>query len=378
MRRFHRLTSLLLTSGCSLPRASRGPLISCLLLLASVCSAQDIVIHHIDVGQGDCTFIQTRCKTILVDAGNSGKGKSVVIPYLKSLKVSHINYVIASHYHADHIGGLDEVLDAFDVDTVFDRGTLHPVPRSKIFASYVKAIGKMPRVTVQPGTRYKIAPRIVLRFVAADGKCEGDQPTVTDPATERSIDENSLSIAFTIMYSETSDSSVPDHALCPMLSAAKSAYGGRHAPCPVFTYFTGGDLTGYDDRDAIDLETSVASLVGRIDAMKVNHHGSRSSTNQTFISTLSPACVFISLGRNNSYGHPAPEIISRLQHTPSIRWIYQTEGNAKAAPKQKIVGTSVLRFHARGDSSYFTVEWYANGMHIDHYWCTRAKLDVDP
>ncbi len=178
-------------------------LTSCLLLLASISSAQDLIIHHIDVGQGDCAFIQTRCKTILVDAGNSGKGQSVVIPYLKSLKVSHINYVIASHYHADHIGGLDEILDAFDVDTVFDRGTLHPVPRSKIYASYVKAIGRVPRVTVQPGARCGIPPRIVLHFVAANGMCEGDHPTATDPAIERSIDENSLSIAFTIALVDT-------------------------------------------------------------------------------------------------------------------------------------------------------------------------------
>ena len=140
MRSFHRLAAQLLTSDF-------WPLISCLLLLASISSAQDLIIHHIDVGQGDCTFIQTRSKTILVDAGNSDKGKSVVIPYLKSLRVSHINYFIASHYHGDHIGGLDEILDAFDVDTVFDRGTLHPVPRSKIYADCMKALTRTARVT---------------------------------------------------------------------------------------------------------------------------------------------------------------------------------------------------------------------------------------
>ena len=336
---------------------------SCFLLLTScLCFSQDLVIHHIDVGQGDCTLIQTRVKTIFVDAGNSGKGKSVVIPYLKSLKVSRINYVIATHYHADHIGGLDEVLDAFDVDTVFDRGTLHPVPRSRSYASYLKAIGKTPRVTVQPGTRFSVGPRIVLRFVAADGKCEGDEPTSNDEATERSIDENSLSIAFTITYIDTPDSISAENALCSK----------RHALCPVFTYFTGGDLTGYHDRDAIDLETSAAGLVGHVDAMKINHHGSRSSTNPTFISTLSPACVFITLGRSNSYGHPAPEVIARLQQHPTIQWIYQTEGNASVSPKQKIVGTSVLKFYAKGDSSYFTVTWKGNREAPDFFHLQKS------
>ena len=354
MKKSLRLAFLILTSG--------------LCLLASISSAQDLIIYHIDVGQGDCTFIQTRCKTILVDAGNSGKGQSVVIPYLKSLRVSRINYVIASHYHADHIGGLDEILDAFDVDTVFDRGTLHPVPRSKIYANYVKAIGRTPRVTVQPGTRYGIAPRIVLRFVAADGICEREYPTRTYVATEKSIDENSLSIAFTITYSDSFDSLVPDNAPCSL----------RYAQSPIFTYFTGGDLTGYDDRDAIDLETSVARIVGHANVMKINHYGSRSSTNPMFISTLSPTCVFISLGRNNSYGHPAPEVISRLQQVPTIRWVYQTEGNNTLTPKQKIVGTSVLRFYAKGDSSFFTVEWNTIGKHIDCYRCNHLRSETAP
>lgn len=372
MRRFHRLTAQLLTSDS-------WPLISCLLLLtSSICSAQDFIIHHMDVGQGDCTFIQTRCRTILVDAGNSGKGKSVVIPYLESLGVSHINYVIASHYHADHIGGLDEVLNAFDVDTVFDRGTIHPVPSSKIYASYVKAVGRTPRVTVQPGKRFTIAPCIALHFVAADGVCEGDQPSITDPATERSIDENSLSIAFTITYIDTSGHPCTVNTLCSLRHVERSEIPQGGAPCSVFTYFTGGDLTGYDHRDAIDLETSVARIIGHVDAMKVNHHGSRSSTHQTFISILSPACVFISLARNNSYGHPAPEVISRLQQMPTIRWIYQTEGKTTLSPKQKIVGTSVLKFYARSDSSYFTVQWNDMGKHVDRYFCNFLQCIPNP
>ena len=325
-------------------------LASWFLLLVPASSAQDLIIHHIDVGQGDCTFIQTRSKTILVDAGNSGKGKSAVIPYLKSLRVSHINYVVASHYHADHIGRLDEIFDTFNVDTIFDRGTLHPVPRSRIYAGYVKAIGKTPRVTVQPGMRFNVGPRVVLRFIAADGKCEGEEPATINEATQRSIDENSLSIAFTIVFVDTVS-----------LSTANSE------PRTRFAYFTAGDLTGYDDRDAIDLETSVAGLVGHVDAMKVNHHSSRSSTNPRIISALSPTCVFISLGRNNSYGHPAPEVIARLQQLPTVQWIYQTEGKATFSPKQKIVGTSILKFYAKGDSSYFGVTWKGNREAPDYF-----------
>ncbi len=337
-------------------------------LTSSFCSAQDLIIHHIDAGQGDCTFIQTSCKTILVDAGNNGKGKSTVIPYLKSLRVSHINYLIASHYHADHIGGLDEVLNALDVDTIFDRGTGHHVPKSKTYADYVSSVGIRPRIAVQPGLTYQIAPDIILRFVAAAGKCEGNQPMNHDLSAMNHMDENSLSVAFTITYNHTDDSTEPTRSLCAM----------RHAQSPIFTYFSGGDLTGYDVGDAIDLETPVATIVGHADAIKVNHHGSRYSTNPTFISALSPTCVFLSLGRNNRYGHPSPEVLSRLQSQPSIQWIYQTEGNDTFNPKQKIVGTSVLSFYVEGDSSYFIVEWNADGKRLDRFSSRTSKSTTAP
>ncbi|MCL5268287.1 MAG: MBL fold metallo-hydrolase [Bacteroidetes bacterium] len=355
MRKLYRLSSILLTSDFC-------PLISFLLFLTSgFCSAQDLIIHHIDVGQGDCTFIQTRWRTILVDAGNNGMGKSTVIPYLKSLRISHINYLIASHYHADHIGGLGEVLNALDVDTIFDRGTEHPVPKSKTYADYVSSVGIRPRIAVQPGLTYQIAPDIILHFIAAAGKCERGQAMSHDLSALSHMDENSLSIAFTITFVDTLRQSTTNYE-----------------PRTMFTYFSGGDLTGYDVGDAVDLETPVAGVVGHAEAMKLNHHGSRSSTNPTFISALSPTCVFISLGRNNSYGHPAPEVIAKLQQHPTIQWIYQTEGKIAVSRKQKIAGTSVLKFYAKGDSSYFTVEWNAEGKGLDRFSSGSSKSATAP
>ena len=180
-----------------------------------------------------------------------------------------------------------------------------------------------------------------------------------DLSPKNHMDENSLSIAFIITFVDTLRQSTTN---CE--------------PRTMFTYFSGGDLTGYDVGDAVDLETPVETIVGHADAIKVNHHGSRYSTNPTFISTLSPMCVFLTLGRANSYGHPSPEVLSRLQSQPSIRCIYQTEANNTVATKQKIVGTSVLKFYAKGDSSYFAVEWDADGRHRDCYW--RGSVNITP
>ncbi len=353
MRKFNRLSSLLLTPDL-------WPLISCLFLLASVGSAQQLTIHHIDVGQGDCIFIQTSRSALLVDAGNTGKGRSVVVPYLKSLKVSRLSYAVATHYHADHIGGLDEVLSSFDVDTIFDRGTLHPPPKTKAFLQYLSALEGRTRITVTPGAEYQLAPDIVLRFVASDGRVAASRDGPSLAGADRP-DENSLSVAFTIT--------------CLGAEGAGAAGSERGA---LFTYFTGGDLTGFDVGNAVDLETPVAAVVGHADACKVGHHGSSRSANPVFISSLSPSCVFISVGENNGYGHPSAETVATLDSQPTVRWIYQTEGKELRSSKQRIVGTSVLKFYARGDSSCFAVEWNVNGRHHDCYRCGVVKLTAAP
>ena len=89
-----------------------------LLAVASQCTA-GLEIHCIDVGQGDCTLIISPAGgTFLFDAGRNGKGNNTVIPYLEDLGLTGLDYMGASHYHADHIGGLDEVVDHFGIDSI--------------------------------------------------------------------------------------------------------------------------------------------------------------------------------------------------------------------------------------------------------------------
>jgi competence protein ComEC len=124
-----------------MPRALLNALF--LFLLCVVLQAQDLKIHHINVGQGDCTLIVSPTgKTVLIDAGNNGLGTSNVIPYLNSIGVGRVDFVVATHYHADHIGGIDEVINwvsGTNVGSVDDRGTIHTVPTTTVYTNYATA-----------------------------------------------------------------------------------------------------------------------------------------------------------------------------------------------------------------------------------------------
>ncbi|MDD5540647.1 MAG: MBL fold metallo-hydrolase, partial [Candidatus Marinimicrobia bacterium] len=93
------------------------------IILFSLTSAQQLEIHHINVGQADATFIKSPTGvTMLIDGGNRNDGTNIIYPYLTSLGVTKLNYIVCSHYHGDHLGGLDEViycLGVVNVDTVF-------------------------------------------------------------------------------------------------------------------------------------------------------------------------------------------------------------------------------------------------------------------
>jgi beta-lactamase superfamily II metal-dependent hydrolase len=287
---------------------------------------QRLMIHHIDVGQGDATLIRTSDgKTMLIDAGNVGKGSSAVLPFLKSLNITSLDYLVASHYHSDHIGGIDEVIQGLSPDSVrqvLDRGTNPPLPTSKTFNHYWSAAESSHRHrAVYLSQTIKLTSEVFVQCFAVDGalfKCGAIAGSKTD--------ENSRSIAWLLSS---------DHTV-----------GGRTFS---FRYFTGGDCGGAPDISA-DLESPLAQIVGDVDAIKINHHGSRYSTNQTFLDSLRPEAVVISVGDQNDYAHPAQEILDRLQNAPSIRHIYQTErGNGATTAKAIVLGTVTISVF---DSTY--------------------------
>ena len=259
----------------------RGIILSGMIItaIAAACLGQQLEIHHIDVGQGDSTLIVgANGKTILIDAGDRYKGVNEVIPYLEELGVKRLDFVIASHMDADHIGGLDEVLESDyirKVKKVLDNGSSSPTDSDE-FKDYLKAVQQRvgARTTIKPGRKFKLGDGASATCIYSNGKSiRGGKIQVTD--------ENDKSVCLLIDYD-------------------------------FFSYFIGGDIggggTGHED-----VESFVAPKVGDVDVLRVNHHGSSSSSNAFFLDTLSPEAAIISVGENpKTWSHPTEDVLDRL------------------------------------------------------------------
>jgi beta-lactamase superfamily II metal-dependent hydrolase len=249
-------------------------LIGLLILVANVAFAQQLEIVHINVGQGDSTLITSPSgKTVLIDAGDTGRGNSAVRPYLAARGITHLDYVVSSHYHADHIGGLDEVINglgASNIGLALDRGGSYSTAAYNQYAN--AASGH--RVAVTPGQVYYLGGGVWMKCVASNGYVLN-----YGYVSGATGDENNLSVAWVIYY------------------------GG-------FKYYTGGDLAG-ESGSYKNFETPIAPSVGLVDAMKVGHHGGATSTTQYFLNILQPSAAVIPVG-SNSYGHPTQAVLNRL------------------------------------------------------------------
>ena len=255
------------------------------LVISSNCLA-DLVIHVLDVGQGDCTLIISPTGgTFLFDAGWNGMGNDVVCPYLDALGLTALDYIGCSHYHADHIGGIDEVIYYLGIDSirvaVLDRGWSYTTATYDDYA----AAAAPKRQTIVDGQVIDLGGGVTITCVAVNGNGQ------LSPPYDDQYNENDLCVALLVEYGD-------------------------------FDFFVAGDLSGVNSSYYHDIETSVAAEVGDIDIYRVDHHGSASNSNVNLVSTLLPEVSIISVG-DNSYGHPTQTVIDRLISYGS--YIYQTE-----------------------------------------------------
>ncbi len=251
-------------------------------LLAGAAVA-DVTIYCIDVGQGDATLIVSSSgQSLLFDGGYNGKGNSAVVPLLDALGIAQPTYIAASHYHADHIGGLDEVMNTRGVTTaVYDRGWNYT---TATYNDYVSAAGAK-RQTISDGQVIDLGDGVTVTCVGVNGNGQLSPP-YDDSGLENEYD------------------------VCLLVE------------CGDFDFFVAGDLTG-GGGSYLDIETSVGAEVGDIEVYQVDHHGSYSSSNASFLAATTPEVSVISVGDGNPYGHPHQEVLDRLVGIGS--YIYQTE-----------------------------------------------------
>lgn len=235
---------------------------------------KDFVVHFIDVGQGDCTLVECGGKYLLIDAGENGH-ETQVLNYLRSLKVDKLDYVIATHQHSDHIGGLPEVLEEFSVDNIImPRLTKAQTPTNstyKAFLNAVKASGAKV-ISAKPG----------LVYALADSQFE-----ILGPVTDDAEDINNMS------------------------AMTKITFGGT-------SFLITGDAETEEELEILDNGADLDC-----DVLRAGHHGSYTSSCKDFLNAVTPEICVVSCGEGNDYGHPHDAALKRIKkHTDEI---YRTD-----------------------------------------------------
>ena len=215
-------------------------------------------VHFIDVGQADAALILCDGQAMLIDGGNA-EDSNLMYTYLKKQGVTHLNYVIGTHAHEDHIGGIAGALNYASAGTVYCPVTDYD---TKAFQNFKKAAQKH-------GCSLTV-PTVGDAFSLGSANCE-------ILAVNTQEDTNNTSIVLRITYGETSF---------------------------LFT----GDAEREVELALLDSNTKLQSTV-----LKVGHHGSESSTSYAFLREVAPAYAVISVGKDNTYGHPTEEVLSRLR-----------------------------------------------------------------
>ncbi len=236
----------------------------------------DFGVYFIDVGQGDCELIVSGDTTVLIDAGESENGVRVVNA-LRYLGIDRLDYVIATHPHSDHIGGLPYVIDKFEVGKVIaPRVDADKTPTTNVYEKFIDSV-----------------------------KAKGMKLTAAKAGTVYDIDGATLEILAPVGsgYSDLNDYSV----VCRAVKGNTSFM------------FTG------DASEAAELDMLLSGEDLSADLLKVGHHGSRSSSSAEFLQRVSPSVCVISCGAGNDYGHPTDEAMDRLMKYTSK--IYRTDLN---------------------------------------------------
>lgn len=253
-----------------------------------------LTVYFIDVGQGDAVLIRTpQGRVILIDAGSASAGEAV-LRYLAEKGISQIDLVVGTHPHEDHIGGLMAVLENLPVGKVIDSGKIHS---SQTYEKYLTLIDqkKIPFEIGRAGNKIHLDSSITLKILHPGPDVE-------------SSDLNNVSVVIQLCYGQ------------------------------VDFVFTGDAET---EAEAEILERGYHRAAVTI--LKVGHHGSSSSTSEDFLKAVAPDVAVISLGRDNPYGHPHDETLSRLNEAGAR--IYRTDrmGNI-------MITTDGSSYHVETDS----------------------------
>lgn len=235
--------------------------------------AQSLRIYHIDVNQADATLIVSPSgNAMLIDCGGEGQGDWVKA-VMDDAGVADLDYFLLTHYHKDHAGGIDELVDeeGVEVETAFDRGDKDFLDPDKLdydfYKNYQAALGEDAEV-LRRGESVDLDPDMTVTCVAHGTAVLGEE----DPIDYGS-DENDMSVALLVQYGP-------------------------------FRYFTGGDLEEHTEE-----KIAARDLVLDVDVYRASHHGSDTSSSDEIMSDMTPSLIVISNGDHGNHRHPRQSVL---------------------------------------------------------------------
>lgn len=246
-------------------------------------------IHFLDVGQADAALVLCDDAAMLIDGGNS-EDSSLIYSYLKSHGVDHLDYIVVTHGHEDHVGGVSGALNYATVGTAYCSVNSYD---SEAFRDFVKYLGKQDKKIEIPsvGDSFSLG-NATVQIIGVDSQA---------------TDHNNTSIVLRITYGDTSF---------------------------LFT----GDAEREAEQAILSSGVSIASTV-----LKVGHHGSENSTTYPFLREIMPSYAVISVGEDNSYGHPTEDALSRLRDADVKVYRTDLQGHIVCTSDGKEVSFSVSK-----------------------------------
>jgi competence protein ComEC len=242
-----------------------------------------LTVYFIDVGQADSALVLCGGAAMLIDGGNVADS-DLIYAFLKNCGVTYLDYIVGTHAHEDHIGGLAGALNYATVGTTYCPVTEFD---SKAFDSFVKYLGEQDKAITVP------SPGDTFTLGGADVEILGPIRPSDEP--------NNMSIVLKLTYGDVSF---------------------------LFT----GDAERAEEADIIEAGYDLSVTV-----LKVSHHGSETSTIYPFLREVMPEYAVISCGKNNSYGHPDENLLSRLRDADAMVFRTDMQGTITATSDGKTV-----------------------------------------
>lgn len=273
------LLCALLVSGCTASKHfyTDPHTRSSLMPTSSIPSNSYFEVHYIDVGQADAALVLCDGESMLIDGGNASDS-NLIAAYLKKLNIETLDYIICSHAHEDHVGGLSGALSVVKVKNVL-------APQKEVDT---KAYKNFKEKTAAQGLTI-VHPKAGDKFTL--GSCEIE---IFGPINENPKETNNSSIVMKLTYGDTSF---------------------------LFT----GDAERAEETDILNARYDLSA-----DVLKIGHHGSDTSTSYVFLREIMPKYAVISVGKNNN-GHPSEAVLSRLKDADAIVYRTDLQGDIIAA-----------------------------------------------